>query len=358
MKEILLSLQKQNDKLPNTKKQETFLNILNKSTDEVLISKYLAYLLNEKNTTSKILFNILSSLNVSENLLEITKDAQFVNIDTEFAISKSNRLDIFIRYNNFWVIIENKIFAWESKPNQTIEYEKDINKLNVDKVPVFYIYLKPNYNTSIPANKNFHTLYYKNLKDIMRQISINDLTNQNAYFFLQDFIIHMENYLMKYLNLDDDSINFYIENKKSLDNIIKNYNEQCKNVRNLLVEALENKFKGFLVHPTNSYIQVYKQHWENQGSTGIHFELIPLNANYETLIRKEPVRIKFAIHNEKNTKNKYNIQQEKICTISYNFDKTENIMNSIEQIVIQAENIINHYADKIDQEIAEHNLKI
>ena len=53
-------LQEKLDKVKITKPQISFLQVINRSMREVVISKYLAFLLDERNTTFKVLEKILT----------------------------------------------------------------------------------------------------------------------------------------------------------------------------------------------------------------------------------------------------------------------------------------------------------
>ena len=254
--------------------------------------------------------DLMNSVNAS-NLSLIDKELMgTTNLtladDINEMLSRGDYIDILIRYSTFWVVIENKIFAWESKPNQTTIYEESINKINVDHLPVFYIYLKPNYNTSTPSNKHFKILYYSNLLDIFKTITINDLgDNKKNYIYLDDFSHLIERYLMNNLNLDSEEIKFYLNNKGKIDHIISNYKTQCKKVLTMLVEAIKSKFPDYIVHQTKTYIQVFKSTWENNKNIGIHFEILATEPNFENLINNKAFEFSFDIHNEQNTQNKY-----------------------------------------------------
>jgi len=107
-------LQKKLNNIQEKKTPKTFLAILDKTYNEVIISKYLAYFLDEKNTSRIIIENILkqTSKNESVDFVELLESANFESIETEIPISRKDRLDILIKYSNFWIVIENKIYAF------------------------------------------------------------------------------------------------------------------------------------------------------------------------------------------------------------------------------------------------------
>lgn len=347
------------DSLMIKKAPLTFLQIINKTYDEVIISKLVAYILDERNTSKNVIKDILKKLykDSEDDFVELLETGIFESIKTEEQISDEDRIDIIIKYNNFWVVIENKINAYESKENQTIRYEKYINKINYNNLPVKYIYLKPLYNKSNPSNKNFSILHYGDLVEILKKY-LEELENKDITLYIKDFIKHIEVFLMKdnSFDYDEKAVNFYIENKEKIDYLVDNYKVQCLNTRNLLVESIKSKFTNFLVHDTSSYIQIYKDFWENKGSTGIHIELIAARTSYDLILGDKQFRIRFAVHNEKNTKEKYvNIIQKSLFSKEYPFDNSDNIQKSIKNILEELEIIIDKYENIIDTEILTNN---
>lgn len=350
------TLQTKLDNLEIQKQPKTFLQLLNKTYDEVSFSKYLSYFLDEGNTCREIIKEILSITSSGETIdfLELLDSASFEYIQTEKQISQQSRLDIFLKYSNFWIVIENKILSYESRDNQTLDYEKHIQKLNTEDIPVKYIYLKPKHNISKPSNDNFKILLYDDLFKILKNIKPEDLTDKENYFYLQDLIKHIEEYFMKNNQLtDSNALQFYLANKDKIDNIVKIYESESQKIRTSIVEQLKLTFPDFEIHDTSSYIQVFKSSWENRGSTGIHFELAPYKTNWDLLLGNTAVRIKFAIHNEKNTKEKYtSIPQETFSTKEFFFNNSNKIEESIQNILQEVQSLVDKYAKTIDNTIS------
>lgn len=339
------------------KQPKTFLKILDKEYNEVLVSKYLAYFLDEMNTNRDILKQILtytSSRNGTDNFVELLNDVEFEDIQTEEQISEHSRVDIIIKYSSFWIVVENKINAFESKVNQTVDYERQLKEINKDHIPVKYIYLKPNFNKSKASNKNFSELLYSDLINIFKKVKKESLNDIENYLYFMDFIKHMEEYFMKSnQRIDDPALQVYFENKNKIDHIINIYNQESQKVRLQIVDSLKNAFPNYRVHDTSTYIQIFKDTWENRGSTGIHFEIVASNTKFDTLLGKETVRLRFCIHNEKNTREKYSdIAQETINIKKYMFNNDENITKSINDIIQEVQSLINKYEKLIDTTIA------
>lgn len=350
-------LQTKLNNLTIKKPPKTFLKILDKEYNEVLVSKYLAYFLDERNTTRDILKQILihtSSKNDTDDFVELLNDAEFEDIQTEEQISEHTRLDIIIKYSSFWIVIENKINAFESKENQTLDYERQLKEINKDQIPVKYIYLKPNFNKSKASNKNFAELLYSDLINIFKKVKKESLNDTENYLYFIDFIKHVEEYFMKSnQRIEDPALQFYFENKNKIDHIINIYNQESQKLRLQVVESLKNAFPNYQVHDTSTYIQIFKDTWENRGSTGIHFEIVASNTKWDTLLGNEAVRLRFCIHNEKNTKEKYpGIVQNTINIKKYMFNNDENIMKAINDIIEEVKSLINKYEKFIDTTIA------
>ena len=350
------ALQKQLDALTIKKQPKTFLQILDKSYNEVLISKYLACFLNEENTCRDVIKQLLTKTQLQSdvNFIDLLNYATFETVSIEESISRESRLDIIVKYSNFWIVIENKIFAYESKNNQTYDYEQQIQKQNINNLPIKFIYLKPSYNKSKPSNPNFVVTLYDDLFNIFASLKTTDLNDKDCYFYLQDFITHTKEFLMKdNLFIDNPEMDFYLKNKSKLDYIINKYKQQSKNIRDLLVESLKDTFKSFQIYAsTTDFIQVFKDNWENINHTGIHFELL-INTNWDSILSKEPVIVNFVIHNEKNTRDKYtDIKTQKLFTKKLMFDNQTNIQNSIQTILDTIQLMIDKYSKFIDDIIS------
>lgn len=334
----------------------TFLEIIGKSKDEVIISSLIAFLLNPDNTTIKIIELLLEktkSQHENDNFIELInkEDNTFLSINTEEWISKRSRVDIIIKFSLFWIIIENKIDCGENN-NQLSRYVEDLKNV---EVPIKYICLKPNYNKSEFENSNFVTTNYSELIQILKQISIYDFNKRENYIYMAELIKHAEVYLMKENELEiGEDVEFYIENKEKLEKITNNYRKQCELVTRKLEEKIREKFgNNYKVYVSPSmkwqYMQVWKDNWDNETHNGIHYEIW---GQINELLNTE-TEIVFTIHNESKTKNKYpNIPpKQDLKTNKYKFDTSENIEKSINLIVEELFNISKENDAKIDEEI-------
>lgn len=89
-------------------------------------------------------------------------------------------------------------------------------------------------------------------------------------------------------------------------NIIMLDDEPLKNNSINLLEKIKNAiikdFPNYCVHYSLSYIQIWKNTWNNEGKKGIHFELTPQKSRgFQSLFCSEQFYITFKLHNETNT---------------------------------------------------------
>lgn len=350
-------LQKKLNNIQEKKTPKTFLAVLDKTYNEVIISKYLAYFLDERKTSRTIIENILkqTSKNESVDFVELLESANFESIETEIPISRKDRLDILIKYSNFWIVIENKIYAFESKDEQTVNYEKQIKNANTNKLPVKFIYLKPEFNKSKPSNPKFREFLYKDLVELFQQLNKDDLKDQENYIYLQDFIKHIKEFLMKDNNLftDKETLEFYLENKSKIDYIINVYQEESRKIRNFIVENIVSEFPGFKVYDTAAFIQIFKDHWENYEHNGIHFEILP-NKSFDELLGGK-IELKFTLHNEKKTKDKYPniVHKSYMQAKEFTFGSYEEVQKSVNEILEQLHRMIDECEVDIDTKISQ-----
>ena len=108
------------------KNVDTFLKIIDREKDEVLISKWVSFILNPNNTSPKIIEEILKETKSDKdevNFLELfyEQNGEIMYIKNEENIGNGS-VDIMIQLEKFWIIIENKINARETS-DQSIRYE-------------------------------------------------------------------------------------------------------------------------------------------------------------------------------------------------------------------------------------------
>ena len=164
--------------LDKTKHFETyepsFLETIEKATDETTISKYLAFIF--KNDIQFL--NIVLEICYSEQFNELEK---IDNICTEYTISDNKRIDILIEaedseHQKILIVIENKVFSQEHSNQCKHYYEYCENRFKTYKR--YYLFLYPDFNVGIKmiSDNHFVKLTYTTLS---KALSL--LTNKSLY---------------------------------------------------------------------------------------------------------------------------------------------------------------------------------
>ena len=166
-------------------KSDTFLSILNRSNDENMISRLVAFVLDPTKTTPKILEKLLLETQSKQDAADFVAlfhdpENRFRIVQPEKQISPRSRLDILIQFSKFWIVIENKIDADETG-KQSLNYEEDLQHAHV---PIKYIFLKPEYNPHSLQNKHFTLITYTQLAAILKSISMADFKQPENYVYL------------------------------------------------------------------------------------------------------------------------------------------------------------------------------
>ena len=351
MREELEKLESKIKRIKTKKMPTTFLSIINKNFDEVTISRCMAFLLNPEYTTLKIIEQLLSISQEEKDetdFLQLFNDdiTEFESIDIEEAVSLRSRVDIIIRFSTFWIVIENKINSYENN-DQSLKYEEDL-KRHTD-LPIKYICLKPQYNQCQIKNEKFCNVFYKQVADILKTITKYDLEQEENYCYLEDFIKHMEGFLMEENQLQiSEDVEFYIDNRNIIDTIFKNYKEQCELVKNKFHEVVKNRFGDeYETYCSRyGYIQIWKKGWNNEGYNGIHYEIL---CDFYHIIGYD-IKVQFAIHNEGKTRKIYpQIKHQIVKENKYKLDNSKNIENSINEIADEMYNIARENNLMIDE---------
>jgi len=238
-----------------------------------------------------------------------------------------------------------------------VNYEKQIKKANTDKLPVKFIYLKPEFNKSKPSNPKFREFLYKDLVGLFQQLNKDDLKDQENYIYLQDFIKHIKEFLMEDNNLftDEKTLKFYLDNKSKIDYIIRVYKEETQKIRNFIEKSIVSEFPGFEVYNPAGYIQIFKNHWENYEHNGIHFEIKPnKNESFDELLSGK-IKLNFMLHNEKKTKDKYpNIGHNSYMQAKeFTFGSNDEVQKSVKEILNQLHLMIDECEVDIETKISQ-----
>lgn len=257
-------------------KQFDFFDII--PPKEALISKWVEFILNPK--SNGIGNSPLQSLiNLTGNHYDLC-DFEFESSETESSTDNQKRIDILLKYNGLWVAIENKIDSLENS-EQTNEYFKFIEKTK-GECEVVYIYLKPNYNKSLPINKNFIVVTYDKFINELKKINESDYDDPNKFKYLNEFIISGGRFMRNEEIEITECIMFYAKEFDKITAIEDEYNIQNKKlfekITNDIEEYMNNNFSGYKAFKSGSYIQIFKDGWNNEKHNGVHYEVI-FNSN-------------------------------------------------------------------------------
>lgn len=357
-------------KIKYSKRKFDFFDII--APKETLISSWLAFLFNPNlnGIGDLTIKKLLESLNL-DNEYDIDT-MNFVNTYTE----KPDRIDILIKYNKLLIVIENKIDSYEHN-NQTERYFKFIEDENQNNKDVIYIYLKPNYNKSLPTklydknNNGFRVLTYKELLNSLKTINESDYKEKDKYKYLKEFLISGERFMKNEEIEYTDSIKFYIENETILNQLNNEYNELNKKINTKLrfdilnyLKNLNNEYETNMdensVAKASNFIQYYLPNWKNENHDGIHFEIL-INKG-KILSKKAIVRVVLHIEDhiqgellnklEKNGFKKntyYNGKKVEYILTNLDFTSNEKYEESKNKIIEKLELLVNKYEDTINK---------
>ncbi|MDR0979095.1 MAG: PD-(D/E)XK nuclease family protein [Lachnospiraceae bacterium] len=350
----LKQLEKELSRIKFKELPNTFLNIIGRNSDEVVISKILAFLLNPRNTSVKILQGVIDQYHGETPELEIEN---YEDEKTTEIVLDNGRIDLLFKFTNCWIAIENKINSLENG-DQTERYVRDLEKENKEGVPIVYIYLKPRYNKSVPKSDKFKVVTYDILINIFKSCSIYDFKYKENYVFMDDIIRHVEGYLMANEELElGEEIDFYVKHKEKIKSIEENYKTQCVIAINKLVRKLKS-LQGFNIYPTNAtkntygtnkFIQIYKDNWLNNRHKGIHYEI--LFGDSAIIGKKTKTTIKLDVENDASNyeDSLNNIVNNTKDTEEMDFSTGDAIINSIEEIVKKIKDTDEKYTKEIDK---------
>jgi len=152
---------------------------------------------------------------------------------------------------------------------------------------------------------------------------------------------------------DEKTLKFYLENKSKIDYIINVYQEESHKIRNFIVENIVSEFPGFKVYDTAAFIQIFKDHWENYEHNGIHFEILP-NKSFDELLGGK-IELKFTLHNEKKTKDKYPniVHRSYMQAKEFTFGSNDEVQKSVKEILNQLHLMIDECEVDIETKISQ-----
>ena len=355
-------------------KSMNFFDII--SPKEVLISEWLSFILNPS-------INGVGNLPV-QKLLDVLEDnhnldeLNFISTNTEVSTDKNQRIDILIKYEGLWIVIENKIDSLENG-NQTEEYYKYIESIREENEAV-YIYLKPNYNSSIPKEKEFRIVTYNQFMNRLKEISEFDYKEKDRYKYLKEFIISGDRF-MRNEELDyNETILFYMNNIEKISRMEEEYRIQNKRLHEKLRYDILNELKEYNEEyltdddkGTNPrvYMQFFKKKWNNDNHMGVHYELIFGNdkllsphvkcsvvLHLEGHLKEEQLEAisKMGITRSRNLAYDNNKNEQVLIPLQLNMSSAKEYDESRKRIIEALMSLINQYESLLDRAFDNENI--
>ncbi len=267
-------LTKSTEMLPDGRRTETIPTIFGKVFDENFISDYLAYILNPKKNgvgTSplrKFVENFKENITINEAEIDFNK----VTMNREYTLKNNRRIDLLIKVDNSLIIgIENKIFSKEGD-KQTKDYAECINKEFIDYTRLL-CYLTPRKDS--PESTKFISLSYDQLGKLLRDINYDFTENIRKSVIFNDFIIHLEEYIVNKKLVVNEKTKLYIDNHEIINDLSDNFNSDAESVFNAVESLIKSYFSGsewkFWFKSSREYQQIYKDDWLKD-DLYIHYE--------------------------------------------------------------------------------------
>ena len=333
-----------------------FLDVIKKVDNENIISEWLAFLFDSKKCGSAL------PLKYFCNYIDVDFVNGEVEIEREYTLDNRRRIDILIKLENAWIVIENKINSMECN-EQTVDYEYKIkNETNGQNVSLYYVYLKPTYNKSKPTNDNFKIMTYGDLATIWKNINKDDFNPKENYVYFSEFIkLIKERYAMSKELQFDENTKLFIEFSEQLNAVEKSFNDSCQVVKEKLMNLLNIVFpaeESWIISFHSEYIQFYKANWGSE----LHFEIgtwpwqrIYKNVSFNRLLASD-VEIQYCLHAERKQADIYGAKFKDIETKNsklfsnehYKFESEDNCIASINLIAERLQNIKDVIAPIID----------
>ena len=333
-----------------------FLDVIKKVDNENIISEWLAFLFDAKKCGSAL------PLKNFCNYIDIDLVGSDVEIEREYTLDNRRRIDILIKLENAWIVIENKINSAECN-EQTVDYELKIRNETIGQnVSLKYVYLKPTYNKSNPTNKVFNIMTYGELVKIWGNINKDDFIPPENHVYFSEFMkLIQERYAMSKELQFDENTKLYIQYSQQFSAVENSFNASCQVVKEKLVNKLNNIFtaeEGWVISFHAEYIQFYKAYWGSE----LHFEIGTWpwqrsykNVSFNRLIAND-VEIQYCLHAERKQAEIYGAKFKDIetnngnlfSTKHYNFDNEDNCIASLNDIAERLQRIKDVVAPIID----------
>ncbi len=253
----------------------TIPTIFHRPYDENFISDYLAHILNPIHSGLGYapLQSLLTIAGVSYSLN--SNDGVGLQVFREYQLSEESRIDILIviKRAKLIIAIENKIFSSEGY-RQTIRYSEAI-QAGFPAYTNILFFLTP--LGTVPSSSEFKSLSYAELLTALRSYQLSDVSERDQFIY-QDFCLHVENYIMKSVNLKlSEKSLLYLKNAEMITDLQEAFSQDTSSVFEVLAEIIKAVFEGvsegweYSFSEERGHQQAWKKHWRTN-QVWIHYE--------------------------------------------------------------------------------------
>ncbi len=232
------------------------------SIGENKISEVLSFFLNprENHGQSDVFLHEFVKMFIHEDI-DISKP----HIACEHCIDNQRRLDIFIRFKNKVVAIENKVWAIDQL-NQIKDYSTYLDNISNGNYLLFYLTpdgVDPSVTSiendmllKLKNDKKFHILSYKN--DIINLLDkwIQVCQAEKVTHFLKQFRIYLQTKFLgnKTMSITNNIKELVIENQKEVELLIKAY-QQIENSKTSMLDSVATTLSKLEIYFDNITIE-------------------------------------------------------------------------------------------------------
>jgi hypothetical protein len=261
--------------LPAEKKRVlTIPSVFRRSYDENFISDYLAFFLDpaRNGIGTEPLERFLEASGYDPRGIDFVD----VDINREYSFTSGGRIDFLIRIADTHTIgVENKLFSPEGD-QQTEGYFTSISEEFPDD-ELWFIYLTPKGHAS--SSSEFQSLSYEQVLETFSQIDVRLRDNFRQFFFWQDFLLHLEEYIL--MKKDEFKLSekskLYLAHYDMLRDLENTFEDDLQDYYEYLGAKIVDSLPGRDWHTnfrtSRKWQQVYKGNWL-QPQLSIHFEYV------------------------------------------------------------------------------------
>ena len=326
---------------------------------ENFISYWLAFLLNPEYTGNSEPLSALLQLAEASGTVDLSN----VSIVRESVLEDKRRIDFIIETSSHIIGIENKIWSGLQE-NQLEDYRKElVKKAKTDGKDVVLILLYPQRNTCCKNLKKeelfgFKPVTYEDLVSEFKHIRFNIFDNLRATVLMEDFIIHMEEYIMK--DSSNAAINWDMWQFEAVHrDRIQELRQALKGSRAQFDKYIEDRMDAIIrgrddqdqweKYMSGTYFQLYKTSWRNGLA---HFEL--LKTTPDDLAPQELIVVLHTHEYKKEWRTDYLRDLGKQIgekTFKIRYESQEEFEKSMDLIFDALTDLVNTYTDTIDTEM-------